>query len=169
MSRGWWQHHIPGPLNEGVIEIILRLLHILKDEKGLVEMTSFVLLSWIVIMMAVAILEIFLAGSTFVAVNNTAQHALEMMRIKGKLTPEIERSFFKELEQAGINTNNVRILSATKHIAHRGEPVHLHVEAKYTIRSFRPIGIKDGFNLYWNINKTGISRMFVRDIVVSGG
>ena len=150
-----------------MIEIILRLLHILKDEKGLVEMTSFVLLSWIVIMMAVAILEIFWQAQLS-SVNNTAQHALEMMRIKGRLTPEIERNFFKELEQARINTNNVRILSATKHIAHRGEPVHLHVEAKYTIRSFRPIGIKDGFNLYWNINKTGISRMFVRDIVVSG-
>ena len=71
--------------------IILRLLHILKDEKagGNDQLCPPVL---IVIMMAVAIL-IFLAGSTFVAVNNTAQHALEMMRIKGKLTPEIERSF----------------------------------------------------------------------------
>ena len=83
-------------------------------------MTSFVIMSWVVIILMFAGIDIFMASSRFMDVNNAAQMALDMMKDEGRLTGEIEELFYKELALNGISKNDVKIVSATRTETSRG-------------------------------------------------
>ncbi|MGI6657841.1 MAG: DUF4320 family protein [Dethiobacteraceae bacterium] len=144
----------------------ITLLNALKCNKGMSEMTSFVIMSWVVIILMFAGIDIFMASSRFMDVNNAAQMALDMMKDEGRLTGEIEELFYKELALNGISKNDVKIVSATRTETSRGEQLHFHVRTRYVITSFRPLGIDEKLTtLVWNIRKSGVSRLFKRRIV----
>ncbi|MBS4020861.1 MAG: DUF4320 family protein [Dethiobacter sp.] len=135
----------------------------LKCDRGAVDMTALVLMSWLVIMLMVAGVDIFLMANRFIVLNNTAQKALEMMKEEGRLTNEIEDIFFAELEQQNITRDSARIVDASTETVLRGEPIHLHVQARYELKSFKPLGMSsEQLTMNWGVRKTGISRRFIR-------
>lgn len=175
------------------VRLKARLSKLLQCQKGLTNITSFVLISWIVILVATAGLDVFFMMMQFTRVNSTTQAALDMMKDEGYFSREgemaegasIEEWFTQELEGLQVGhedngANDVVILGYTNdHIdnpddrrVNRGERLHLHVGTRYEIRSFQPLGLLssgqdvDGvtFNVPWDVKKTGVSRVFVRTL-----
>lgn len=150
--------------------MLKKLRDIYSNQSGAVEMTSLVLMSWIVIMLLTAGVDIFFMVSRFITVSNVTQSAVEMMKDEGRFTDgplSIEAWLMHELDERGVPQNDVRIVEATREEALRGEPVHLHVRARYTLRSFRPLGMsEDRLTMTWDVRKTGISRKHIRTLDV---
>jgi len=147
-----------------------KLKKLLAAQTGAVEMTSLVLMSWLVIMLMTAGADIFLMVSRFITVDNVAQSAIEMMKNEGRFTEgaqSIEEWFHLELAERGVPSEDIMIADATRTVTQRGEPLYLHVRTRYALQSFRPLGITaEQLTVPWDIRKSGISRKFIRDVVV---
>lgn len=165
-AAGETRRSLPTERMDGVMN---KIIYKLKCTRGAVEMTSLVLMSWLVIMLMLAGVDIFLMASRFITVSNVTQSALEMMKDEGGLTKggdlSIEQWFIDELAERGVPAEDVRIVAATEPTVMRGDTLRLHVQARYLLRSFRPLGMSsEQLTATWNIEKTGISRRFIRTL-----
>ncbi len=146
--------------------MITKCFRHIKGQSGAVEITSLVLMSWLVIMLMTAGVDIFFMVNRFITVSNVTQSALDMMKDEGRFTGgslSIEEWFMHELEARRVPLDDVLVVEATRVEALRGEQVYLHVKARYTLQSFRPLGMsKEQLTIPWDIKKSGISRKFVR-------
>ncbi len=147
--------------------MVKRCIKQIKGQAGAVEMTSLVLMSWLVIMLMTAGVDIFFMVNRFITVSNVTQSALEMMKDEGGFTEggdySIQQWFIEELKERGVPEGEVMILEATKPTVMRGDTLRLYVQARYILKSFRPLGMsREQLTMEWDINKTGISRKFIR-------
>ncbi len=142
----------------GFIKIIIKIL---RCNKGVTDLVTLTFVSWLVIMLMVAGIDIFFMASKFMTVNNVTQAALDAMKHEGYYSEGIAEGFNNIIEKHGFEIErDVFIGDRTTEIAQRGETIHLTVKTIYPIRSFQPIGYS--FDVPWTVRKTGISYRFVR-------
>ncbi len=157
--------HSRNRIKERMLNLIRTILTKLKCSRGAVEMTSLVLMSWLVIMLMIAGVDIFLMGSRFITISNATQSALEMMKDQGGIDNDIEMWLMDELQERGVPIEDVRIVEATEQTIMRGGVVRLHVQSRYLLKCFRPLGMSsEQLTAVWDIEKTGVSRNFIRTI-----
>lgn len=138
-----------------------KIIKLVKCNKGATDLVTLTLVSWLVIMLMIAGIDIFFMASRFTTVNNITQATLDAMKHEGYYSENINEGFNNLLDLYDLKLGrDVYLGDRTTELAQRGETIHLTVRTVYPVKSFQPIGYS--YEVPWVVRKTGVSYRFER-------